>query len=275
MQFLTLKETLLLTLIALGLIIGLISSFFGVGGGFITVPILLSIFKGYPPPFAVGTSLAMISINASLNSWRFRKAGRHPDGKILSVMIAGIFLGSMIGARIGDYISPQLFKWVFLTLLIVSAINTLLKKNSSALDHPTFTKKHYAIGAGAALLAGICSGLIGIGGGIVLIPIFTILLSLPYSWVPTYSNAIVMFGTLSGALTHLLSQSFSYQYQIPWLNSLQVGNVNFGVMALIFCGSLFSSAWGVKLGPKVPPRIHRWLFALMLFTVAGKMLLIN
>lgn len=263
------------TLIILGLVIGLISSFFGVGGGFITVPILLTLFSGIPHSYAVGASLAIIAVNASINSIRFHRSGRSPQKKILAVMIVFIALGSISGTIISSSISTDLFKIFFITLLFLTALNTLLKRQEKHLEHPVFGTRDYIVAGGAALLAGLCSGLLGIGGGIVLIPIFAFLLRLPYSWLSAYSNATVMFGAIGGTMANLFQQHQNYQYPLEWLNPLQFGAVNIGIMALIFCGSFLSGKWGVKLGLKIAPRWHRLLFGILLLAVGVKMALIN
>lgn len=272
----TRERKLLIVIVLVGIAIGMISSFFGVGGGFITVPALLSVFDGIPHQFAVATSLSVIFINALINNVRFYRQGRIPNIKLISFMIAAVLIGAFVGGKLSSTISPELFRAVFVGTLILTAINTIFKKSgpdSEFILHLNWFK--ISMATLFALLAGIFSGITGLGGGIVLMPIFMMLLKIPFTWLPVYNNSIIVFGTLSGTITHILSSTQNYHYQFEVLNHLQWGNVNLGIMGILLLGSFFSTKWGANLGPRIPHKISKILFTLLLVATILKMTLFN
>lgn len=269
--------TMLFIVILVGIIIGMISSILGVGGGFITVPALLEVFKNIPHQFAVGTSLGMISINALINNIRFFRQERRPNLKLIPFMIFAVLIGAIIGSKLGNNISPKIFNIIFIGTLCITLINTVLKKQGDSEDRfeLKLTTLKIIIATLFALLAGIFSGITGLGGGVVLMPIFMMVLKLPFTWIPVYNNAIILFGTLSGTITHLTSNGGTYHYSIGLLNNLQIGNVNFGIMAILLAGSFFSTKWGANIGPKIPHKLSKALFAGILLLTIIKMSLFS
>ncbi len=266
----------LFVIILVGVAIGMISSFFGVGGGFITVPALLGVFEKMPHQFAVATSLGMIFINSLINNIRFYKQGRKPNLKLIIFMVIAVLIGAVTGSKISNSISPEIFRGIFVGTLILTAINTLFKKSGPDKEFVLhLTPFKIALATVFALLAGLFSGITGLGGGIVIMPIFMMVLKIPFTWLPVYNNAVIVFGTLSGTITHLLSSGQSYQFELDALNYLQVGNVNFGIIGILLIGSFFSTKWGANLGPRVPHNVSKILFVLLMVATILKMTLFN
>jgi hypothetical protein len=100
-----------------GFFISAISSFIGVGGGFLYVPFLTSVV-GLPMFIAAGTSGLAVLISMVLSIFNFMVKGVTVDWLLIGVELVGIFIGSMVGPRTGKYIPEKGLKWFFIALAV-------------------------------------------------------------------------------------------------------------------------------------------------------------
>ena len=104
--------------------VGLLTGFFGVGGGFALVPALVLVL-GYPMPVAVGTSLLVIAVNsATALAARVGIGVGHPDWALIAGFTAAAMAGSLLGGRVTARVNPQNLTRAFAALLIVVALYT-------------------------------------------------------------------------------------------------------------------------------------------------------
>lgn len=113
--------------IALGLIIGIISSGSGLGGGFLVVPFL--VYMGYEAKIAVGTSVLFVAMVGVSSLWAHSRL-ENVDLKTGLLLAAGGILGAQLGPRILENISDQNFKRGFSVLLISTGIWLLINSKS-------------------------------------------------------------------------------------------------------------------------------------------------
>ena len=106
--------------LAIGLLTGVMSGIFGIGGGVVMVPVMV-VFLGYSQKTAIGTSLgALILPVAALSVLQYYRAG-HVETRVSLLLAAGIFLGSMLGAKIALGTSDQILRRLFAVLLVAMA----------------------------------------------------------------------------------------------------------------------------------------------------------
>jgi uncharacterized protein len=105
---------------ALGVLAGLFSGFFGVGGGAVMIPALVRAF-GRPMRQAIGTSLAAISLIA-LPGIAVHAALGHIDWRLAGLMVVGVVPGAYLGARIAYLASEQWLKAGFAVFLVATAV---------------------------------------------------------------------------------------------------------------------------------------------------------
>ena len=108
-----------------GALVGIFSSFMGVGGGILIIPLLL--FLGYPPQKVVGTSfmvILLISVSALLAHQKFN----HIDYKMGLLLGMGGLLGAQYGALLVKDVSPEIFKKIFAVFLVVMGFYLFFKK---------------------------------------------------------------------------------------------------------------------------------------------------
>ena len=108
--------------VAAGSIVGLLTGFFGVGGGFVIVPALV-LTLGFAMPEAVGTSLVVIAINAAV-ALAMRAGSSHIDWSAALPFLVTAAAGTVIGGRIGERVDPRRLTGAFVALLAVVALYT-------------------------------------------------------------------------------------------------------------------------------------------------------
>jgi uncharacterized membrane protein YfcA len=109
-----------------GFFISAISSFIGVGGGFLYVPFLTSVV-GLPMFVAAGTSALAVLISMVLSIFNFMIKGITVYWAMIGVELVGIFIGSMLGPRTGKYIPEKGLKWFFIVLAVYVGLDYTLR----------------------------------------------------------------------------------------------------------------------------------------------------
>ena len=112
--------------------VGLLTGFFGVGGGFVIVPALV-LALGFDMPTAVGTSLLVISINSAAALAARLGGGVHLDWPLLGVFALAALSGVLAGNRVASRVSASRLTAAFTTLLVAVAVYTLARSLPSLL----------------------------------------------------------------------------------------------------------------------------------------------
>ncbi len=265
----------LFTLLALGGGVGFISGLFGIGGGFLSTPLLILI--GVPPAVAVGSQasqLVAVSISGVIGHWRRGRV----DFKMGGVMLAGGICGSFIGVWLFGILKEMgqidLFislSFVFLlgfiaTLMMCEGLLTSFLRKSNRkkkkrrwfkyLPLKTRFKKSgiymsmlapFTIGCFVSILVST----LGIGGGFLMVPAMVYLLRIPPSMVGGTSLFQIMFVT--GIVTFL--QAFKYQ------------TVDMVLATLMLIGGVIGVQFGVQLSTKLKGEYARLLLASIIMVV--------
>lgn len=158
--------------LAIGLLAGLLAGLFGVGGGTIIVPALV-MFCGFDRRLASGTSLLSIVPTAIVGTITYGLGG------YVSVLTAVILaVGTVIGAQVGAWLlhklSQQALRWAFVVFLAVVAVQlmfTVPERGGSVEQTLAVTLGELALG----LVVGTVSGLLGVGGGVIVVPAMILL----------------------------------------------------------------------------------------------------
>lgn len=264
----------IIVLLLTGVFVGIISSFFGVGGGILTVPVLYFLYPSLPPQTVIGSSLALIFLNAIINTINFNKIGKMAHKKLLIPMTIGMSLGAIFGGNIASILPPKEIKLIFAGIVLLVAIRTLFSKKQ---DHSNesfgkngFKNSDYLKSGITTLLAGIVAGVTGLGGGAVMVPLFIILLRMPFKDISYYSNILMGVGSFFGIVTYIYLGRNTLIELAPWPSFLQLGYLHIGVILTLFIGSGLSSRFGVHMGEKIHPKVTQRLFAALLIFVSLK-----
>jgi uncharacterized membrane protein YfcA len=258
-------------LICTGLSVGFISSFFGIGGGVITIPMLFILFPNVPVQAFIPVSLGLIFLNSTTNNYHFYKSGLSPSKKTF----LNLFITCLIGAGVGSYIlyliDSDMIKKVFASLLVLSFLKTLFSKAENQVGE---LKEPQMLLGITGFLGSFISSITGLGGGIIFVPMLLSLIKLPIIYISPFSNAAMMFATLIGIIPHLLNPLETAGFG---LNSFYeegfVGHVNFVFIIILYIGSILSSKLGTRLNTKVEFKTKKYLLSFLLAFFAVRMFL--
>ena len=271
-------------IVALGALVGLLSGMFGVGGGFLTTPLL--IFYGIPPTIAVASATTQItgaSVSGAHAHWR--RGG--VDLKMGAVMIAGGLVGSLVGAGLFRLLqnSGQIDLIIaFLYVILLGGIGSLMLKDamislgwirpaekSAPPRHNKWVAglplrwRFYASGlylsplAPLALgfVAGILTVLLGVGGGFIIVPAMIYLLGMAARVV--IGTSLVMILAVSAVTTVI--------------HALTTQSVDIVLAGLLLIGGVVGAQYGARLVTRLKPDILRLALALIILAVALRMAL--
>ncbi|MFZ0805585.1 MAG: sulfite exporter TauE/SafE family protein, partial [Candidatus Sulfotelmatobacter sp.] len=175
-------------LVVLGFFAGLLGALTGIGGGVLLTPILALHF-GIPIREAIGTSLvAVITTSAASSSVHLQ---RHTtDIRLGMTLELATALGAAVMAYLVGYFNRNALEGLFAAFLLYSSITILVRGGKVKEGHPApapdgeikippYQPKRYPLGMAASLVAGALSGLLGIGGGPIKVPVMFIFMDVP------------------------------------------------------------------------------------------------
>ncbi len=214
-----------LWLIPLGFVIGGYGTLIGAGGGFVLVPLLILLYPKENPEIITSISLAVVFFNALSGSVAYARMKRidYKSGVLFS---AATIPGAILGALTTAYIPRQVFDGVFGCVLIVTSIFLLLRSSNAQplkrgrtnqglsinLVEANGTTHSFAYnpvhGVGVSLVVGYVSSLLGIGGGIIHVPVLVHLLNFPVHVATATSHFVLAVMALVGTLVHIVTGTF-------------------------------------------------------------------
>lgn len=207
-----------LTLVA-GVATGIMSGTFGVGGAVISTPAIRAL--GCTAALAVGTTLPSILPGAVTGSWRYRQ------GELIRWRVIAFTAPSgVVAAVVGAWVSPRvpgnghLLMVLTALLLMWSAINMIrvvAPKNLTD-EHVTTEKSQNTLAILTGIFAGGLSGLLGLGGGIIMVPLFRRWLGLPIKNAVATSLICVGCFAIPGTITHALENGIDWRFAL-WLTA--------------------------------------------------------
>jgi uncharacterized protein len=246
-------------LLLLGTLTGTLSGLLGIGGGLLMVP-ALTIF-GVPLVQATATSLVGVFLSALSGSVQNLRMGELNWRVSLILAAFGIFT-AQAGAWLGDRIPDGWLSLAFAALLLLTiylmnlrqSLKTRPLTRSSApslASHPDRLPIRFAPTAGIGLLAGLLSGLFGVGGGLVMVPLQMLFLREPIkSAIRTSLGAIVAIA-ISALAQH------AWNDNVLWIPGLCLG-----------LGGIVGAQLGSRLLPRLPDRTVNLMFRVTLILLA-------
>jgi uncharacterized membrane protein YfcA len=189
------------TAVVIGLAAGCLSALLGVGGGILMVPAMVLMLR-VTQHRAHGTSLAVILPTALAAAYRYHLAGRVEWELVVPLAIGGVF-GALIGASVANAMGAGLLRRVFgAFIVLVGLLMIIIKGDYHAGAALAGTGAgNWTIGM-VGLIAGVMSGLLGVGGGIIMVPAIVFLLGRDQHVAQGVSLAVIIPVSISGAWIH-------------------------------------------------------------------------
>jgi len=275
-----------LVIVALGALTGILSGMFGVGGGFLTTPLL--IFYGVPPTVAAASAASQVT-GASVSGVFAHTRRGGVDFQMGSVMVAG----GIVGTVIGGFLFRLLQQWgqidTVINMLYVMLLGSIgaimahesivgIKAERSGTPIPAAKRRHHPLVASLPMrwrfyrsglyisplapfilgvLVGILTMLMGIGGGFVLVPAMLYILGMSAKVVVGTSLFQILFVTMSTTMMHAMTTKA----------------VDILLAGLLLFGSVTGAQLGAQFAQKVSAVKLRLVLAVIVILVALRMAL--
>jgi uncharacterized membrane protein YfcA len=256
-------------LLLTGLMVGFFSGLLGVGGGFIMGPVQFFLLTslGVDSTIAIrvafGTSLAVILPTALSGAIGHRRKGAVFLRPALLMGTTG-FLGGIIGALMATSAPAELLR-------IVSGIVILLSALWMLRDHDTMVKAEVSHLDRSYLfwgfVGGLSSGILGIGGGVIMVPVLAILLRFEIHKAIGTSTVFIIIASLGGVLVYVLQG-----LTVPGLPPYSIGYVNMIQLVALAATSIPLAQLGVKIAHKIPEKELKYIFVVVLIYMSFKMI---
>ncbi len=271
-------------IVLLGAVTGVLSGLFGVGGGFLTTPLL--IFYGIPPTVAAASASTQVT-GASVSGVLAHSRRGGVDYRMGAVTVGGGIFGAIIGAvlfRLLQAVGQIDIAINILYVLMLGAIGGLMlqealatirsdgeasKKVRRRRHHPVIAAlpmrwRFYRSGLYISPLApfllgfivGILTMLMGVGGGFILVPAMLYILGMSGNVVVGTSLFQILFVTMATTMMHALTTQA----------------VDIVLAGLLLLGSVIGAQFGTQIAMKAKPEILRFVLAAIVLAVALRML---
>jgi uncharacterized protein len=260
---------LIVLIVVVAVVVGMLGSMLGVGGGLLIVP-LLTLVLDVPVTTAIGTSLVCVVVTSSASQIVY--AGRHIThprlGMALEVMTT---IGALAGALIAMVVDPRAIFLTFAAVLVYLAWSmgrTPVDRSADVdggvlpahfvdpADGTVHAYRVHNMPAGVAIsgLAGVSSGLLGVGGGVIKVPLMSLLMNVPLKAAIATSNLMIGVTAATGALLFYSRGYVDPRYAVPTAIGVVVG-----------------AQLGSRLAGKAPVAVLRRLFQVVALVLAVQM----
>ncbi|AXN38523.1 TSUP family transporter [Peribacillus butanolivorans] len=209
----------LLLLVCFGFLAAFIDSVVG-GGGLISIPALL--FSGLSPTAAIATNKLASSMGSLTSTIAFIRSGK-VDFQLVAKLFPLIFTGSLLGAWVVNFVSPELLKPLVLVLLIAVAIYTILKKNwGHESTYQKLSLQKALLFSFTIFAIGFYDGFLGAGTGSFILFAFLII---GFDFLHSAGNAkFLNFGSnIAALIMFIFLDAVNFSYGIPMGISMIVG----------------------------------------------------
>jgi len=251
----------------LGSVVGFLAGLLGIGGGLIIVPALLYILPSVGissvqlTHVAIATSLASIILTSMSSAAAHHKRGNIPWA-LFKPILPGIVIGSLASAFVSEQIASDDLQQAFAIFVVLMAVQMAFPfkvKTGSSLPN-------FAVLFIISILIALTAGLMGIGGGVLLVP-FLSYCGLQMRQAVGFSSATGMLIAVSGTIGYIIAG-----FDVPNLPEGSVGYIYLPASIGIIISSMLCAPIGVKAASSWPTPVLKKIFACLLVVVGLKLL---
>lgn len=269
-----------LLLLAVGLAAGAFGALLGLGGGFLVIPVLTILFQ-MPIHNAIGISLVGVIATSTSAAVVYVREGK-VDIRLGMLLELGTTVGAILGAVIAGSVSARVLYLLFSGLLLYNAYAMYRKAEPAedqiaaasgaedlpagggpalkAAETPGYEVRNKPLGLAFSGVAGILSGLLGIGGGLIKIPVMYTLMGVPLKTAVATSNFMIGVTAAASASIYYVSGNISPVEAVP---------VALGVFAGANLGLRFNKAFSVRTLKRLFVAVFLYVAVQMIFKGIG------
>ncbi len=259
----------LILLIISGILVGILGTLIGAGGGFLHVPMLI-IFFGFSPQHAIGTSIAIVFLNALSGTFSYitqKRIDYELGIKFAVAAVPGVIIGALLAQRFTLHVFSVLFG---LLLIAMSYIVLSMKEFYLVCENTTEVPRtrvlcdsigqvhtytpDLSIGFAGSFFVGVISGLFGIGGGIIHVP-FMNFIRIPIHIATATSHFIIVITSFFATLVFLGLNQIDLNYFI-----------------FIGIGTILGAGLGAKLAVITHYQVIKKIIGFVLLLLAVKLI---
>lgn len=243
----------LLEVLAVGLVAGSLGALLGVGGGVVLVP-GFALVAGLPMRNAVAASLVCVAATSVAGSVVHLRR-RHVSIPLAMELQFFTAFGAAGAGLVAVFVPAAPLHFAFALLLLYSAAQMWASRDRVPREIPPhYLRRRRGLAAGASLSGGVMAGLLGVGGGVVFVPVLHLLLGRPFHRATATSVYMIGITASAAALVYLLR-----------------GDVQPDVAAVGMVGTLAGAATAAAFGHRADHRALKIGFALLLVYIAVQM----
>jgi uncharacterized membrane protein YfcA len=233
--------------IAVGFVAGVLSGMFGVGGGVVTTPAVNTLLGGTAIE-AIATPLPVILPTSLVAAYTYGKAGELSIRAAKWASLPGI-VGAVSGALLTEVVNTHLLLVITSALMVVTAVQVIRNRphRTPWVIGRTPGWRYAVIG----LAAGVVSGLLGIGGGVIMVPAFTLWVGMPLRRALGTSLLVIALLVIPGTIVHAI-----------------LGNIDWAIFLALTIGVLPGARLGARIALGVRERTLRMAVGAFLLVVA-------
>lgn len=211
-------------LIVLGVIVGSMSGFFGIGGGTVTVPLLL--YLGFGIKEAIGISVMQMVAGSLMAAYIHQKKKTYEISDVKYFGFGGL-IGALFGAILVKILDASILEWMFLGI-VAFTLGRLMITNPEPTREEVVNRPLYSLIGGGI---GVFSGMLGVGGSILMTPILVSFMGFPLKKASAVGLFFVIFTSISAFVTMFALGLMNLQAGMIMALSSLVG-IAFGIWLL-------------------------------------------
>jgi len=258
----------IIALLVTGVAVGFASGMLGVGGCFIMVPVQywaltsIGVDSTVAIRIAFGTNLLVVLPTAFSGAMTHHKKGAVLWKAGVTFGIAGAF-GAFFGAFIASHLPGKVLTVAFGLAVILGAIRMLTAKPPQITDEPSNSIAAFILWG---IPLGIVSGIVGIGGGVLMIPIMVYFMKFKMHQAVGTSTALMIFTAMGGSLSFLING-----LGVSGLPPYSTGYLNWLQWVLLAGCSIPMAIVGAKVAHLLPAKQLKYIFIAVMFYMGLKM----
>lgn len=256
-------------LLATGLGVGFACGLLGIGGCFIMIPVQYWVYcaMGIDPGIAIklafGTNLFVVLPTAISGA-----TGHHRKSAVWwkAALVLGLcgLIGAIIGATIAAHTPGVILKIVFGAVILLGGMRMLTAKPPKIEEEPKDSPLLWALWG---IPMGIVTGFIGIGGGVLMVPVMTLFLRFAIHHAIGTSTAMMIFTSIGGVIGYIING-----WNVPGIPSPHLGYVHIWSWLALAATSVGMAQVGARTAHLLPAKRLKLMFIIVMFYMGLKMI---